>query len=161
MRPLRTFIAVVASPEIRAAARRVAQQLAPVAYEVRWVVDDNLHWTLQFLGDVERAGDRRLIGIGLVGLPSSEEQRLSVALKRAEAAALFFAPARLPQPEAIRSCHALAIHVRPETAGSPWLDPALVSAADPPIVLIGERIPRHFPARLLAAIEVEVAAAGH
>lgn len=77
--------------------------------------------------------------IGLVGLPSSEEQRLSVALKRAEAVVLFFAPARRPQPEAIRSCHALAIHVRPETTGSPWLDPSLVSAADPPIVLVGER----------------------
>jgi 2'-5' RNA ligase len=53
MRPLRTFIAVVASPEVRAAARKVAQQLAPVAHDVRWVVDDNLHWTLQFLGDIE------------------------------------------------------------------------------------------------------------
>jgi two-component system, cell cycle response regulator DivK len=77
--------------------------------------------------------------IGLVGLPSSEEQRLSGTLERAEATVLFFAPARRAQPEAIRSCHALAIHVRPETAGSPWLDPTLASAADPPIVLIGDR----------------------
>jgi len=29
------------------------QQLTPVADDVRWVADTNLHWTLQFLGDVE------------------------------------------------------------------------------------------------------------
>jgi RNA 2',3'-cyclic 3'-phosphodiesterase len=53
MQPLRTFIAVVASPEIRAAARKIAHLLMPAAYDVRWVADANLHWTLQFLGDVD------------------------------------------------------------------------------------------------------------
>jgi 2'-5' RNA ligase len=50
---LRTFIAVVASPEIRRSATKVAQQLGPVAGDVRWTTDENLHWTLQFLGEVD------------------------------------------------------------------------------------------------------------
>ena len=53
MQPLRTFIAVSASPTVRAAARKVIQLLTPVARDVRWVADGNLHWTLQFLGDVD------------------------------------------------------------------------------------------------------------
>jgi len=53
MQPLRTFIAVTASPTVRAAARKVVQLLTPVAHDVRWVADANLHWTLQFLGDVD------------------------------------------------------------------------------------------------------------
>jgi two-component system cell cycle response regulator DivK len=77
--------------------------------------------------------------IALVGLPANEEQRLSVALKRAEASVVFFAPATRPTVEAIRSCHAVVVHVRPETAGSPWLDSSSVSASDPPLVLVGER----------------------
>ncbi|HEX3600804.1 MAG TPA: RNA 2',3'-cyclic phosphodiesterase [Lacipirellulaceae bacterium] len=50
---LRTFIAVVASPEIRRAAAKVAELLTPVAGDVRWTVGENLHWTLQFLGEVD------------------------------------------------------------------------------------------------------------
>jgi 2'-5' RNA ligase len=49
----RTFIAVAASPEVRAAARKLADQLRPAAGEVKWVAPENLHWTLQFLGEVE------------------------------------------------------------------------------------------------------------
>ena len=51
---LRTFIAVVASPEVQQSARKLATLLRPAAGEVRWVGLDNLHWTLQFLGDVEQ-----------------------------------------------------------------------------------------------------------
>lgn len=49
----RTFIAVAASPEIRQAARKLADQLRPTAGDVRWVAAENLHWTLQFLGEIE------------------------------------------------------------------------------------------------------------
>jgi RNA 2',3'-cyclic 3'-phosphodiesterase len=51
---LRTFIAVVASPEIRRSARKLADLLLPSAGDVIWVAPENLHWTLQFLGDVEQ-----------------------------------------------------------------------------------------------------------
>jgi 2'-5' RNA ligase len=49
----RTFIAVSASPEIRRAAGKLADLLRPTAGDVKWVATENLHWTLQFLGDVE------------------------------------------------------------------------------------------------------------
>jgi 2'-5' RNA ligase len=52
MTPLRTFIAVVVSPEIRQAARKAADVLRPASGDVKWVAPENLHWTLQFLGDV-------------------------------------------------------------------------------------------------------------
>jgi RNA 2',3'-cyclic 3'-phosphodiesterase len=50
----RTFIAVSASPEIRRAAQKLADTLRPVAGDVKWVEPDNLHWTLQFLGEIEQ-----------------------------------------------------------------------------------------------------------
>lgn len=50
---LRTFIAVVATPEIRRAAAKVADILQPVATDVKWVSPENLHWTLQFLGEID------------------------------------------------------------------------------------------------------------
>jgi 2'-5' RNA ligase len=49
----RTFIAVSASPEIRRAAGKLADLLRPAAGDVKWVAPENLHWTLQFLGDVD------------------------------------------------------------------------------------------------------------
>jgi 2'-5' RNA ligase len=49
----RTFIAITVSSEIRAAARKLADQLQPTAGEVKWVAPENLHWTLQFLGEIE------------------------------------------------------------------------------------------------------------
>jgi RNA 2',3'-cyclic 3'-phosphodiesterase len=49
----RTFIAVAASPEVRQSARKLADLLRPAAGDVKWVAPDNLHWTLQFLGEVD------------------------------------------------------------------------------------------------------------
>lgn len=49
----RTFIAVAASPEVRQAALELIDELRPAAGDVKWVAEENLHWTLQFLGDVE------------------------------------------------------------------------------------------------------------
>jgi 2'-5' RNA ligase len=49
----RTFIAVAASPEIRRSAAKIAEILSPAAGDVRWVAPENLHWTLQFLGEVD------------------------------------------------------------------------------------------------------------
>ncbi len=51
---IRTFIAVTVSPTIRQAAVKVASMLGPVAGDVKWVAPENMHWTLQFLGEVEQ-----------------------------------------------------------------------------------------------------------
>lgn len=50
----RTFIAVAASPEIQRSASNLAAALRRVAGDVKWVAAENLHWTLQFLGEVEQ-----------------------------------------------------------------------------------------------------------
>jgi 2'-5' RNA ligase len=52
--PIRTFIAVAASSEVRQGAQRLIEMLRPSAGDVKWVDADNLHWTLQFLGDVDK-----------------------------------------------------------------------------------------------------------
>jgi RNA 2',3'-cyclic 3'-phosphodiesterase len=53
MTPLRTFIAVSASAEVRRSAVKLADALRPVAGDVKWVAPENLHWTLQFLGELD------------------------------------------------------------------------------------------------------------
>jgi RNA 2',3'-cyclic 3'-phosphodiesterase len=52
--PIRTFIAVNTSPAIRQAAKKLADLLRPAAGDVRWVAPESLHWTLQFLGEVDQ-----------------------------------------------------------------------------------------------------------
>ena len=49
----RTFIAVELAPDIRSRAQQVIRKLQPVAGDVKWVAPENMHWTLQFLGDVD------------------------------------------------------------------------------------------------------------
>jgi 2'-5' RNA ligase len=51
--PIRTFIAVAASPEVRQGAMRLMETLRPAAGNVKWIEKENLHWTLQFLGNVD------------------------------------------------------------------------------------------------------------
>jgi RNA 2',3'-cyclic 3'-phosphodiesterase len=48
----RTFVAVPLAPDIRRRALDVIRRLQPVAGDVKWVEPENMHWTLQFLGDV-------------------------------------------------------------------------------------------------------------
>jgi RNA 2',3'-cyclic 3'-phosphodiesterase len=52
---LRTFIAVAASPEVRSGAVKLMNRLrtSSAVANVKWVAPENLHWTLQFLGDVD------------------------------------------------------------------------------------------------------------
>ena len=56
---LRTFVAVAASPTVRQAALTLMSRLRQSANagDVKWVAPENLHWTLQFLGDV---GEREI-----------------------------------------------------------------------------------------------------
>ena len=49
----RTFIAVAVTDEVRQRALELRRQLEPAAGDVKWVAAENLHWTLQFLGDVD------------------------------------------------------------------------------------------------------------
>jgi len=52
MSKTRTFIAIEAADEVRSLALTTIKQLQPLADNVNWVAAENLHWTLQFLGDV-------------------------------------------------------------------------------------------------------------
>jgi 2'-5' RNA ligase len=49
----RTFIAVPLAADIRRRALDVIRQLHPVAGDIKWVEPDAMHWTLQFLGNVD------------------------------------------------------------------------------------------------------------
>lgn len=49
---LRTFVAVEIPFEVRDRARRLIDQLAVTAANVKWVEPEHMHWTLKFLGDV-------------------------------------------------------------------------------------------------------------
>jgi 2'-5' RNA ligase len=53
MATTRTFVAVAASAEVRHGVLRLIETLRPNAGDVKWVESQNLHWTLQFLGDVD------------------------------------------------------------------------------------------------------------
>lgn len=48
----RTFIAVDALDAVQIAALSAIDLLRPAAPDVKWVEPDNLHWTMQFLGDL-------------------------------------------------------------------------------------------------------------
>jgi 2'-5' RNA ligase len=53
MATTRTFIAIEANDAVYARALAAIDLLRPLTDNVRWVAPDSLHWTLQFLGDVE------------------------------------------------------------------------------------------------------------
>ncbi len=52
MAKTRTFIAVEAVDGVHAQAQAAIERLRPLAVNVKWVEPENLHWTLQFLGDL-------------------------------------------------------------------------------------------------------------
>jgi len=52
MAKTRTFIAVDALDAVQAAALMAIDRLRGAAENVKWVEPDNLHWTMQFLGDL-------------------------------------------------------------------------------------------------------------
>ena len=51
---LRTFVAVSIPDDVRSRALAAAWQLATVAPDVKWVEPQSLHWTLNFLGNVDQ-----------------------------------------------------------------------------------------------------------
>lgn len=52
MAKTRTFIGVAATEELRAGARELSAQLRPHTKDIGWVMPENMHYTLAFLGDV-------------------------------------------------------------------------------------------------------------
>ncbi len=52
MSKTRTFVAIAASSEIRSRAKAAISQLRSSDDHMKWVDLENMHWTLQFLGDV-------------------------------------------------------------------------------------------------------------
>ncbi len=53
MKPVRTFVAVELTPEIRGRANSLVSVLRHVVADVRWASPENMHLTIKFLGDVE------------------------------------------------------------------------------------------------------------
>ncbi len=53
MSKTRTFIAIEASDEVYANALSTIKSLKALTENMRWVAPDSLHWTLQFLGEVD------------------------------------------------------------------------------------------------------------
>jgi len=53
MSKTRLLIAVAATDEVYANALSTIKSLQPLTDNVRWVAPENLHWTLQFLGEVD------------------------------------------------------------------------------------------------------------
>ncbi|MEO2046912.1 MAG: RNA 2',3'-cyclic phosphodiesterase [Pirellulales bacterium] len=53
MAKTRTFIAVTASRDLRAHAQKTISALSSTEVDVKWVMAENLHWTMQFLGDLD------------------------------------------------------------------------------------------------------------
>jgi CheY-like chemotaxis protein len=74
--------------------------------------------------------------MALAGLPASESERLCVALEIVQAHPVFFELSSRPEPGALASCDAVVTYVRPESAGSVWLDPDS-TLAQRPTVFVG------------------------
>lgn len=50
---IRAFIGVQIAPEVRARISEAIAQLAPEIFGIRWVREENFHFTLKFLGPIE------------------------------------------------------------------------------------------------------------
>ena len=72
----------------------------------------------------------------IVGLPAPENQRLAVALQRAQALAISFAPATPPDSAALARCDLVVAYIRPGGRDSAWLNPSF-DFNGLPIVLVG------------------------
>ena len=50
---IRAFIGVQIAPQVRARISEAIAQLAPELFGIRWVREENFHFTLKFLGLIE------------------------------------------------------------------------------------------------------------
>ena len=58
---MRTFLAVFPPPDVQAAARRAIDRLRRAGDEVAWVRQENLHYTLRFMGELGEDEVTRLV----------------------------------------------------------------------------------------------------
>ena len=77
--------------------------------------------------------------IALVGCANDEAERLCGALERAGAKPRLYEAGKAPEADSIGTCHAVVVHVRPETIGTHWLHPLTVAGLRIPLILIGMR----------------------
>lgn len=77
--------------------------------------------------------------IAVAAFPFHERERLTVVLERARAVPQFFELSESPRGKLVRECDLVAVHVRPETMESPWLDPAIMGALGIPMIFVGNR----------------------
>jgi DNA-binding response OmpR family regulator len=77
--------------------------------------------------------------IGVVGFPPAESERMVVALERARSVPIFFKFSDPPDAAAVKKCVLAVVSVRPETAGSPWLNPSAPGVGSRPVVFAGTR----------------------
>jgi two-component system, cell cycle response regulator DivK len=77
--------------------------------------------------------------VALVGFGEMEADRMCAALERVGAKPRLLEASDPPDSLLIRECNAIMMHVRRETLGSAWLDPALLPPPLVPLVLIGGR----------------------
>jgi DNA-binding response OmpR family regulator len=75
--------------------------------------------------------------VALVGLPSSDAQRMCVALERTNSIPVFFEATEPPNSKAVLECHLAVVHVRPEMGPTPWLEPGTAYLL--PLVFVGNR----------------------
>jgi two-component system cell cycle response regulator DivK len=77
--------------------------------------------------------------VAVVGFPPNESEGMVVALERAQAVPAFFEASEPPDSPAVKECALIAVHVRPETMNSPWLNPASPGVGARPVVFVGSR----------------------
>lgn len=77
--------------------------------------------------------------IAVAGFPKNEVERLCVALERVQAQPFFFECSDPPDSPQALECDLAVVHVNPDHADSPWLDPASPASARRPVVLVGAR----------------------
>jgi len=76
--------------------------------------------------------------VALIGLSTSDAQRLCLALERASAEPVFLDIGEPPDSPAAEACDLVVIDVGPDTARSAWLDPSRM-APDRRMVYVGSR----------------------
>ena len=77
--------------------------------------------------------------IAVAGFPKNELERISVALERAQAQAIFFEASDASDSARALECDLAVVHVDPDGEGSPWLDPASPAVGKRPVVFAGSR----------------------
>jgi CheY-like chemotaxis protein len=76
--------------------------------------------------------------VGLVDFNDDEAERLCSVLESFGARPLLFTASEPPLSDAIRSCNAILVHVRPGSTAAGWLDPGSPEP-EPAVVLVGGR----------------------